>query len=79
MSVAPNFPAIKEMSFDSTSNNSGCESSESPNKELDAHPFTQNIQNKRKNALTSSIVIKINDMETLNEKSKIHRRKSTRY
>ena len=75
--MVPNFPAIKEMSFDSASNESGTESSGSPNKELDGHPLPQNMQNRRKNALTNEIAIKINDLETtVNEKSKLHRRKS---
>ena len=75
--MVPNFPAIKEMSFDSASNERGTESSGSPNKELDGHPLSQNMQNRRKNALTNEIAIKINDLEAVNEKSNLHRRKST--
>ena len=76
LSSAPHFPAIKEMSFDSASNVRGTESSESPNKELDGHSLNQNTQSKRKNALTNGFVIKINELETSNEESKLHRRKS---
>ena len=69
ISTAPHFPAIQEISLDSTStgtessNVSATESSESPNKELDGQPLTQNLQNRRKNALTNPVVIKINDLD----------------
>ena len=74
ISIAPNFPAIQEKSFDSTLNESGTESSnvssESLNKNLDGQ--SQNAQKKRKNAHTDGVVIKINDVEKKISEIEVH-------